>query len=87
MFYWCMMLFLLGVTAVLDTIFSYGEIFRWINAVLFMLTSLGLLVRTKMMIKNWKIEKLMEEVEFYKKQITHLNQTVKEEINEPEPVA
>ncbi len=87
MFYWCMTLFVLGVLAILDTVYSYGEIFRWINSVLFLLASLGLLVRTRMMIKNGKIEKLMEEVEFYKTQISHLNHTVNEEENEPETVA
>ena len=91
MFYWCMTLFVLGVMAVLDAIFSYGEIFRWINSVLFMLASLGLLVRTRMMIKNGKIERLMEEVEFYKKQMAEMTPTTntetKEEVREPEPVA
>lgn len=43
---WCAMLFSLGVLAFLDSLFNYGEIFRQINSVLFMLTSLGLLVRT-----------------------------------------
>lgn len=43
---WCALLFALGVLAFLDSIFNYGEIFRQINSVLFMLTSLGLLVRT-----------------------------------------
>jgi len=43
---WCAMLFALGVLAFLDSLFNYGEIFRQINSVLFMLTSLGLLVRT-----------------------------------------
>jgi hypothetical protein len=43
---WCALLFALGVMAFLDSLFNYGEIFRQINSVLFMLTSLGLLVRT-----------------------------------------
>lgn len=43
---WCALLFTLGVLAFLDSLFNYGEIFRQINSVLFMLTSLGLLVRT-----------------------------------------
>lgn len=43
---WCAMLFGLGIMAFLDSLFNYGEIFRQINSVLFMLTSLGLLVRT-----------------------------------------
>jgi hypothetical protein len=32
--------------AFLDSLFNYGEIFRQVNSVLFMLVSLGLLVRT-----------------------------------------
>ncbi|MCP4582553.1 MAG: hypothetical protein GY839_13170 [candidate division Zixibacteria bacterium] len=87
MFYWCMTLFVLGVLAILDTVFSYGEIFRWVNSVLFLLASLGLLVRTRMMVKNGKIEKLMEEVEFYKTQISNLNLNVEKEEKEPEPVS
>jgi len=58
MLYWCGILFALGVFAFLDTIFNYGEIFRRVNTVMFMLLSLGLLVRTKMMIKFQRMEKL-----------------------------
>ena len=43
---WCAVLFVLGILAFLDTLFNYGEIFRQVNSVLFMLVSLGLLVRT-----------------------------------------
>jgi hypothetical protein len=43
---WCALLFALGVLAFLDSLFNYGEIFRQVNSVLFMLVSLGLLVRT-----------------------------------------
>jgi phage-related holin len=43
---WCTILFVLGVAAFLDSLFSYGDIFRQVNSVLFMLVSLGLLVRT-----------------------------------------
>ncbi len=46
MLVWCGILFLLGITAFLDSLFNYGEIFRRVNSVLFMLVSLGLLVRT-----------------------------------------
>jgi hypothetical protein len=43
---WCAILFVLGIAAFLDSLFSYGDIFRQVNSVLFMLVSLGLLVRT-----------------------------------------
>ena len=43
---WCAILFALGILAFLDSIFSYGEIFRRANSLMFMCVSLGLLVRT-----------------------------------------
>jgi hypothetical protein len=60
MLIWCMTLFGLGVLAFLDTIFNYGEIFRRVNSILFMLLSLGLLVRTRMLIKFGRIEGLLK---------------------------
>jgi hypothetical protein len=41
------MLFLMGVLAFLDSIFNYGEIFRQANSFLFMLISLGVLIRLR----------------------------------------
>jgi hypothetical protein len=55
---WCIILFGLGVLAFLDTIFNYGEIFRRVNSVMFMLVSLGLLVRVSVMEKTRIKEKL-----------------------------
>jgi membrane protein DedA with SNARE-associated domain len=46
MFIWCAVLFVLGIFAFVDSIFNMGEIFRSINSVMFMLISLGLLIRT-----------------------------------------
>ena len=86
MLIWCMTLFGLGVLAFLDTIFNYGEIFRRVNSILFMLLSLGLLVRTKMLIKFGRIEALVKrntELE------THLNETTEDTTTpevEPEKV-
>ena len=59
---WCAILFGLGIVAFLDSLFNYGEIFRRINSVLFLLTSLGLLVRTSMKIKLRHIENLTERI-------------------------
>ena len=56
MFVWCAIMFFLGIAAFLDSIFNYGEIFRQINSVIFMLVSLGLLVRTTIKMKAGKIE-------------------------------
>jgi cytochrome c oxidase subunit IV len=60
---WCAILFVLGIIAFLDTIYNYGEIFRMINSVIFMLVSLGLLVRTSMKMKIKRIEGLISKVE------------------------
>lgn len=46
MLIWCGILFTLGITAFLDSLYNYGEIFRQVNSVLFLLVSLGLLIRT-----------------------------------------
>jgi hypothetical protein len=62
MLVWCAILFGLGILAFLDSLFNYGEIFRRINSVLYLLVSLGLLVRTSMKIKLRYIETLNERV-------------------------
>ena len=59
---WCAILFTLGVLAFLDSIFNYGEIFRQVNSVLFMLTSLGLLVRTTTKIRGKQLEQYQDQV-------------------------
>jgi ABC-type Na+ efflux pump permease subunit len=56
MFVWCAILFFLGIAAFMDSIFNYGEIFRQINSVLFMLISLALLIRTTVKMKAGKLE-------------------------------
>lgn len=63
MMVWSALLFGLGVIAFMDSLFNYGEIFRRINSVLFLLVSLGLLVRTSMKIKLRYIEGLKERIE------------------------
>ena len=59
---WCATLFGLGIFAFLDSLFNYGDIFRRINSVIFMLVALGLLVRTSMKMKLKTIENLTERV-------------------------
>lgn len=59
---WCIILFVLGILAFLDTIFNYGEIFRKVNSVVFMLVSLGLLVRTSMKMRLKRTEALIARV-------------------------
>ncbi len=66
---WCAILFMLGVVAFLDTIFNYGNIFRQINAVMFMLLSLGLLVRTTTKMKNRRIENYLARIDELEKEL------------------
>ncbi len=47
MLFWSTALFILGALAFLDAIFNYGEIFRQVNSFMFMLISLGVLVRLR----------------------------------------
>jgi hypothetical protein len=63
MFVWCITLFLLGIAAFMDSLFNYGNIFRQVNSVLFMLISLGILVRTTTKIKARKIEGYEKRIE------------------------
>ena len=62
MLIWCAVLFALGILAFMDSIFNYGEIFRQVNSVLFLLTSLGLLVRTTTKIRGKQLESYQEQV-------------------------
>jgi hypothetical protein len=67
---WCAVLFALGLLAFLDSLLNMGEIFRRVNSVLFMLVSLGLLIRTTTKMRS----KQMEE---YEKRVFFLEQEVK----------
>lgn len=73
MLIWSIVLLSLGIMAVIDSQVNYGHIFRSANAVLFMLLSLGVLVRTKILgsrgfrerlvRKNIELESRVEELE------------------------
>jgi hypothetical protein len=72
MFLWCAILFVLGIAAFLDSILNlYGDLFRQINSVFFMLISLGLLVRTS----TKKSQGLMEN---YENRVENLELQVKQ---------
>ena len=71
MLMWCSVLLFLGIAAFLDSIFTFGEIFRRINSVLFMLVSLGLLVRTSTKIR-------LAQRESYQKKIQQLEDRIAE---------
>ena len=55
---WCVVLLILGVLSLLDTIFNYGTLFRTADSVLFMLVSLGILFRVKILSKRRHREQL-----------------------------
>jgi hypothetical protein len=77
MLIWCAVLFGLGILAFMDSIFNYGEIFRQVNSVLFLLTSLGLLVRTTTKIRG-------KQLESYQEQVARLEMEVRNMRNEQE---
>lgn len=62
MLIWSSVLFILGVLAFLDATLAFGEIFRKVNSVLFMLVSLGVLVRVRMTMKLKEKEKLLARI-------------------------
>ena len=70
MFIWCSVLFVLGIFAFVDSIFNMGDIFRQVNSVMFMLISLGLLIRTTTKAKARRLEQ-------YEKRIFDLEGQVK----------
>jgi hypothetical protein len=75
MLIWCCVLLFLGVSAFLDNIFTQNEIFRTINSVLFMLVSLGLLVRTSTKKKIGRTESYLKRIDELERQIKDLDQT------------
>jgi len=75
MLIWCGILFALGILAFMDSLFNYGDIFRQVNSVLFMLVSLGLLVRTTTKIRTRSTEKYLERINTLEEQVFALQQT------------
>ena len=73
MFLWCAILFVLGIAAFLDSILNlYGDLFRQINSVFFMLISLGLLVRTSTKKSEGRIENYENRVENLELQVKQM---------------
>jgi len=79
MFVWCAVLFFLGIAAFLDSIVNYGDIFRQINSVLFMLISLALLVRTTVKMKAAKMEDFQSRVHNLEMQLRKYKKAEEEE--------
>lgn len=73
MLLWSAVLFFLGVAAFLDSLFNYGEIFRQVNSVLFLLLSLAILVRTTTKMKAAKMESLRMRIEDLEQKVTNLH--------------
>ena len=74
MLFWSAVLFLLGIAAFLDALFNYGEIFRRVNSVLFLLISLAILVRTTTKIKAARIEGYEKRVGDLERKVSELSQ-------------
>ncbi|MDH4223512.1 MAG: hypothetical protein OEV55_08240 [candidate division Zixibacteria bacterium] len=77
MLVWCGVLFFLGIAAFLDSLFTFGEIFRKINSVFFMLVSLGLLIRTSTKMKTKTIEGYVEKIKRLEEEVKMLKEKVK----------
>ena len=77
MLVWCAVLFFLGIAAFLDSLFAFGEIFRKINSVFFMLVSLGLLVRTSTKMKIKQIESYIEKIKRLEEEVKILKEKEK----------
>jgi hypothetical protein len=77
MFTWVAVLFGLGILAFLDSILNMGDIFRTVNSIVFMLLSLGLLVRTTTKAKEKRIEKYEEKIFHLEQEINMLKQSQK----------
>jgi hypothetical protein len=69
---WCTILFVLGVLAFLDAMFSppYGDVFRKVNSLLFMLISLGMLIRLRVERLQHKAKSSNREIERMEKKET-----------------
>ena len=81
MLIWCSVLLFLGMAAFLDSLFTFGEIFRKINSVLFMLVSLGLLVRTSTKIRTARREGQEKRIQELERQVAELSQKPKVEVS------
>jgi hypothetical protein len=81
MLIWSIVLLMLGIAAFLDSLFTFGEIFRTVNSILFMLVSLGLLVRTSAKTRQASREGLMYRIKQLEEQIEEMNQKQPVEIS------
>ncbi|OGC93479.1 MAG: hypothetical protein A2W25_05700 [candidate division Zixibacteria bacterium RBG_16_53_22] len=85
MLLWSSVLLGLGILATLDSVFNYGNLFRTINSVMFLLVSLGLLVRTKTLRKRAYKEKLERNNDNLRERMMEMRNSV-EAIRKGEPI-
>lgn len=79
MILWISILFLLGAVAFVDSVYNFGEIFRQINSVMFLLVSMGLLVRTTTLKRRGRLEN-------YKNRVGRLERDIKSLSNTKSPI-
>lgn len=79
MLLWIFVLFLLGAIAFVDSVYNFGEIFRQINSVMFLLVSMGLLVRTTTLKRRGRLEN-------YKNRVGRLERDIKTLSNTKSPI-
>ena len=79
MLLWIFVLFLLGTIAFVDSVYNFGEIFRQINSVMFLLVSMGLLVRTTTLKRRGRLEN-------YKNRVVRLERDIKTLSNTKSPI-
>ncbi|HBZ00691.1 MAG TPA: hypothetical protein DEO84_05130 [candidate division Zixibacteria bacterium] len=72
MFIWGLVLFGLGIAAFLDTQFNFGNIFRTANSFMFMLVSLGIMIRTRSLKKLGFREQLIVHNDELKEKVMEL---------------
>lgn len=84
MFIWGLVLFCLGVLALLDSQLNYGYLFRTTNSMMFLLVSLGVLIRTRVLNSLGYKERLIEYNSELKARVNQLkNSQVPAEKGEP----
>lgn len=79
MLMWVSIMFGLGIAAFVDSIYNFGDIFRQVNSVIFLLVSVGLLVRTTTLKKRGRMEN-------YQDRIDKLERDIKTMANQRQPL-
>ena len=68
MLIWGFVLFFMGILAVLDSLYNYGQVFRSANSIMYMLLSLGVLIRAKILgTKGYREQLVRKNIELAEK--------------------